>query len=586
VGGTYVKDELASGEYELKGVDAELRVGQGSRVFLEAADTSGSDAVVNVSYDGGLTYAAADSSPSAEGSAWKAAADLDVGEWFGAPNRYRVRAFRREQDPGFFSSGSFQGVVSNGIYEKQGSTATGFEAVLDLTAADSFRIRYDRDERTGGASSTATDETTTAAAQWSHASKRWGLAVELFDTENKTSTTAVARTYGAAHFWAKIGEKLTARFEQQTTVSGPDNDRTTIGAQYQVLPNLALEVLASDGTEGIGAQAGAVYTAGATSIYLTERLSDTSAGDTTTTVLGAKAPLGRSSRVYTEYQWEDSDEGGKTISLVGLQRQWDPAPGLRFLLSGERADASGPTGSTDRSSLAAGFSWVDPKGYRAMSRQEMRWEDGSARKRQYFTVNQFDYTVNPDLTVLARFRYSRTEDQDAATTDAKLDERVVGLAYRPVRHDRFNALFKYTNLLDERPVQTVGQARSSRRMDVFSVDTSFRVSERVEWLAKEAARVLEESVDDLPEARTQTWLVVQRLNVRVWKSMNLAAEYRVLAQKEADDRREGWLAETMWEFMKNFSVGVGYNFTDFSDNVFSANDYSVEGWFFRVQARY
>jgi hypothetical protein len=57
-------------------------------------------------------------------------------------------------------------------------------------------------------------------------------------------------------------------------------------------------------------------------------------------------------------------------------------------------------------------------------------------------------------------------------------------------------------------------------------------------------------------------------------------------QKEADDRRQGWLSELTWELMRHFRIGVGYNFTDFSDNEFSQNDYSVQGWFFRVQGRY
>jgi len=31
---------------------------------------------------------------------------------------------------------------------------------------------------------------------------------------------------------------------------------------------------------------------------------------------------------------------------------------------------------------------------------------------------------------------------------------------------------------------------------------------------------------------------------------------------------------------------VGYNFTDFSDDEFSNNDYSVKGWFLRLQGTY
>jgi len=46
------------------------------------------------------------------------------------------------------------------------------------------------------------------------------------------------------------------------------------------------------------------------------------------------------------------------------------------------------------------------------------------------------------------------------------------------------------------------------------------------------------------------------------------------------------LSEAMWSFTKYFSAGVGYNFTDFSDEMTSSNDYRMQGWFLRVQGRY
>jgi hypothetical protein len=352
------------------------------------------------------------------------------------------------------------------------------------------------------------------------------------------------------------------------------------------LAAITFELLTARRPAGTGAQAGAVYTVGQTSVYLTERLSDTAAGDATTTVLGARAPIGRSSRVYTEYQWEDSDTGGKTISLLGIQKQWDPTPGPRFLLSGEHANASSASGQTDRSAVVGGFSYANPEGWHLSSRQEFRWESGALRTRQYFTINELDYRIHPDYTVLSRFRYSRTEDRDSGATNARIDERVLGVAYRPVRSDRFNALFKYTSLLDQRPVLLAGDVQTVRRSDVFALDTSLRMGARMEWITKQATRLMDERVADLPAVRTNTWLFIQRLNFQVWKAMSLAGEYRSLSQREADDVRQGWLAEALWEFTKGFGAGVGYNFTDFSDDVFSTNDYRSQGWFFRVQARY
>ena len=68
---------------------------------------------------------------------------------------------------------------------------------------------------------------------------------------------------------------------------------------------------------------------------------------------------------------------------------------------------------------------------------------------------------------------------------------------------------------------------------------------------------------------------IQRLNLARGKPSISGVEYRILAQRETDDRRQGFLGEVMWALVKTSASGVGYNFTDFSDNEFSRNDYSV-----------
>ncbi|MFB3044946.1 MAG: hypothetical protein ACE10A_01330, partial [Acidiferrobacterales bacterium] len=77
----------------------------------------------------------------------------------------------------------------------------------------------------------------------------------------------------------------------------------------------------------------------------------------------------------------------------------------------------------------------------------------------------------------------------------------------------------------------------------------------------------------------------QRLNYNFYKAFELGAEYRVLDQKHSG-RRQGWLLEFMWRPIDHLRIGVGYNFTDFSDDEFSNNDYSVKGWFLRLQGAY
>jgi hypothetical protein len=83
-----------------------------------------------------------------------------------------------------------------------------------------------------------------------HAVARWGIAVELFDTSATAWPRLAEPVVRGGALLDKLGEKVTARFEHQQTVSGPANDHHERGIEYQALPSLALEVLASDGTRG------------------------------------------------------------------------------------------------------------------------------------------------------------------------------------------------------------------------------------------------------------------------------------------------------------------------------------------------
>ena len=535
------------------------------------------------SNDGGLSYTPVIATGLESGSAWKAAAELDLGEWFGKADRYKVRLYYKELEPGFFSSGNFL---------EQGTEKVGLSASLALTGADSVQVRANREDRSGPASLLpgTPAQTTIGSVQWQRKKERWGVAVEYFSSESEDSAGNQLResSFGAARWWTKVTDKLDTHVEHQQTLTGPENDQTTAGLQYQVLPSLALELTGTQGDLGSSAQAGAILTRGDSVVYLTERLTEDLTGvRKASTVLGAKSPIGPSSRVYTEYQWEDGENGNQTVSLLGLQRQWDVGPGFRVLLSGEAADVDSPSSATtSRSAVAASVSYANSAGLKAVTRNEMRYESGAMRRSQFFTFTQVDYSLNDDLTLLTRYRYSKTKDRDSEQTEAKLEERSIGVAYRPVSHDRFNSLARYTRLLDQRPAALGLPVGSDTTMDVVSIETAYRINPRLEWLSKNAYRIQEERLFDLQPVETDTYLGIVRFNYNVWKRFDIGQEYRLLSQDQTDDRRQGWLTELMWNVMKHFRVGVGYNFTDFSDNEFSQNDYSVHGWFVRLQGRY
>jgi len=205
---------------------------------------------------------------------------------------------------------------------------------------------------------------------------------------------------------------------------------------------------------------------------------------------------------------------------------------------------------------------------------------------QFLTFNKLDYKLNPDLTLLVKYRYSKTVDRDQDSVEARLDERSIGIAYRPVHNDRFNALARYTRLFEMRPLARGVMDSPEDLLSVVSIEAVYRFNARWEWVGKGAMTDRRRKIGDRPDIDSDTRLLIQRVNYNVWNRFDLGVEYRNLHQPQTDDTRQGWLGEGMWRLHRHFRLGAGYNFTDFSDNEFSANDYSSQGWFFRIQGTY
>ncbi len=70
--------------------------------------------------------------------------------------------------------------------------------------------------------------------------------------------------------------------------------------------------------------------------------------------------------------------------------------------------------------------------------------------------------------------------------------------------------------------------------------------------------------------------------IREWDGL---AEFRWRRNKESDDRRMGWLIDADRRINDFLRIGVGYNFTDFSDNLADL-DYDDRGWFINIVGVY
>ncbi len=581
VGGTYVHDDLDAAPYELSGAEADVRLGEGTRLSAEVANSTGGGTQVSRSADGGLTWSRTAASPTAEGQAWKAAVTIDVGEALGLSTRLRTYGYARRLYPGFYSGVSLADLST----EKQ-----GLGAELDLGGAGVFGVKHDRQRQLGrglfgGATPGRSDLT---SATWRRTWGAWDLAAEYQGqaVRDSAGTTVRSSDAVAARATARLRSNLTAGLTYQANLSGATADRTTLGLRYQPLRKLALEAEGMLGTQGRSLRGGALYNLGRGNLYLREQVLEQGLERRTTSVVGGEMPLGAGSRVYSERQQESTAAGVTGLSVLGVEQLWQLGPGLQLLVAGEHGRKDGATVTGERSALSAGLTYVKPRAFQVRTRQEFRFETGGQRREQILTENQIQARLGRGFSGSALYRHSVSRNTTLGTTDAQFTEASLGLAYRPPTDDRVNLLARVTRLHDQRPAVAGGTAPAQTELDVAAIEGSFRLTPWLEFVGKDAVRYLRQSSALGLGPQTRSMLVIGRTNWRVFGPWQLGAEYRLLTQREAADQRQGLAGELMWDFERHLRFGGGYNFSRISDNEFSTSDRSLRGWFLRIQGRY
>ena len=181
--------------------------------------------------------------------------------------------------------------------------------------------------------------------------------------------------------------------------------------------------------------------------------------------------------------------------------------------------------------------------------------------------------VSPDLRALLSFNRAESDSSAGAFFDGEFTELQVAGAYRPTENDRFNALFRYTYFEDLPGAEQISNSGQTgipaQRSSILSVDAQYRLNNWLTLGGKYGYRTGDISVTRLEDdfLNSSSHLGVIRADIHFVKKWDAVLEGRILTVNQADDQRAGILAALYRHVGDNAKIGIGYNFTDFSDDL-------------------
>jgi flagellar motor protein MotB len=615
LGVTAARQDQIGADQRLAGADITVRKTENTYVKAEVARSEGPGTGSYDSLDGGFNFSSltpasltGDSGPAGRASAWRLEGQADLRD-LGRDAGGRVNAYAQSRGAGFSAPGEFATNQTRQV---------GASANLPVGEGGELRVKVDRRDEQDGYNSDSVDVQygLKLSPKWKlgagvRQDNKTGDAIITSPTLLSTQTVTGARTdaavqldYTGSDRWGLYG------FAQETlhrTGTRLDNDRLGVGGNYRFSDKLSGHAELSGGSGGLAGKAGVDYQYDdRSSVYMTYiddtgRTDENLIGRGGNLVSGVRSKIGDGLTMFTEHRYSTGTQPGLTHAY-GVQ--YAPDKNWTFGVNFENGWVGAETvGATRRQAIAstAGYSSERVKYSGGI---EYRKDRSQLEERSSWLVkNSLSYKVGTDARWVGTFNWADSDSSAGSLADANYTEATLGYALRPAFNDKLNLLFKYTYLYDlsaPNQVVTGGGLDSSfgavsstgidyqQRSHVLAADATYDLNERWTLGGRYAWRRgdLRASRDNsTPWFKSSAQLTVLRLDWKLVRKWDWMLEWRSLSAKELQDRKDGWLTAVYYHLNENFKVGVGYNFTDYSDDLTDMS-YRAKGFFLNMLGKF
>lgn len=583
VGMTYVDENRAGEDYSIAGGDLTLQAGKGTYLKAEYVQTESFTSPVFFSDNGGFTFDEISATGLREGEAKSLEARANFKELGWTEQDWAMGAWWRNTSTGFSMSRYATG---------QRVTEHGVEIQGHFTPNLGVYARYSRAE-------SGTNELiqTQGTLEW-RIDDFNTLSGEIRRVEESTAAMEAAGLLGALKYTRRFGTSLDLYGLAQVTLDDDsgryaDNDAFAVGGKYLFGDRSSVGGEVSTGDRGDAAQVNAeyrlspehtVYGAYTYSTDTTQYESLFNPNRQNGWTLGQRWRLSNQINMFNESQFLKEPNQSGLAHTFGMDFYPSQSWNLGFTLQdGELTNTEG--GNVDRRAISVSGGHTSPE-TDWQSKLEWREDSGAERREQWVTTNRLTHKINESWRIAARFNYSRTADDLDPLAGAKFIEGNIGFAWRPWNSTRWGVFGRYTYLYDLATLGQLGGAQYDQRSQILSLEGVYKYDQHWEFAGKLARREGEvrfgRGVGEWADSAT-TFLAAQvRYELRTqWHAL---AEHRWL---EVDDggAKQGFLVGLDRDINKHFRIGVGYNFTDFSDDLTNF-DYDHRGWFINLVGAY
>ena len=600
IGVTASHDEELDTENSLGGADLTLRKSSASWIKLETGRTKGPGVMAMTSIDGGYNFNTqyVPGANEVDSFAYRVDASLGFKDLF-ENGRGQVTFYLQDLEAGY----SAPGLITTLETTQYGGTAD-----LPVTDRLNARLKVDLQQQEQGLDTETGEldldyrvgEHWTVGSGVRHDSREDNSSdVPATQEEGDLTDAVVKLLYDSREQWTVYG------FVQETIHSSgnrEDNGRIGVGGSMRFTERFNVVGEVSGGDLGTGGTLGTEYLySDRTTVYTNytlenERTDNGLLARKGNMASGFKTRYSDSASVYLEERYIHGDVPTGLMHSTGVKLV--PFERVNLDVNIDLGTLKDPDTAAETERTAVGmnvgygvdsFTIASGVEYRV---DNLEQPDTSFSKRtSWLFKNGLKYQLSEDWRIIAKFNYAISESSKGDFYDGDYTEATLGYAYRPVRHDRLNALIKYTYFYNLPTTEQITGNNSAadyiQRSHIGSVDAMYDLTARLTVGGKYAYRYGQVAQNrENPEFfDSSAHLYVLRLDWHFIHRWDALIEGRWLDLPDAQDSRTGALVGVYRHLGNHIKVGVGYNFSDFSDDL-TQLDYRHQGLFINLIGKY
>jgi hypothetical protein len=292
--------------------------------------------------------------------------------------------------------------------------------------------------------------------------------------------------------------------------------------------------------------------------------------------IGIESAYSKNGRLFSEYRLRDTINGREAQAAMGLRQTWTLAKGIKVGGGFETTHAfAGQPGSNSTAITALTEYTADPR-YKLTGSIEARFADSG---NSWLNTLGLAYKINQDWSLLARNGLS-VQENNADGSELWRTRQQIGLAWRQVNDNRWNALGRYEHRLEE---QKSGKDPYREKSHIVSTHINYQPRRDLIASGRYAVKWSEQE-RNTTKANGLTQLLYGRATWDFLPDFDVSVQSGLLKDKDALQFSEG--IEVGYQVINDLWASVGYNLQGFDGGDLKGTDYTQQGFYVRARFKF